>query len=240
MLEQRKANLLLAVPKIYTVTNMIDLTPGTDCDYQLESNDGYEVFIFDVRIPRRNMNKARFQLHYQRSVVLVRLCRSAPHTNPDEEFVESPHFHTYREGFDDKCAESLEGVHGVIDSLEAFCRRVNLPVPRSREVYDERRGRSGPGLVLEVAEKRVQIPKSRSAPERVLQVLNTPRRDRVDSLLFAISDTRPSRGSDVAYYALVNDSQRKVQPEILHALAEYSVKARTWSARDELVDQLAA
>jgi hypothetical protein len=84
------------------------------------------------------------------------------------------------------------------------------------------------------------IPKSRSAPERVLQVLNIPRRDRVGSLLFAISDTRPSRGSDVAYYALVNDSQRKVQPEILHALAEHSVKARTWSARDELVDQLAA
>lgn len=46
MLEQWKANLLLAVPKIYTVTNMIDLAPGADYDYQLESNDGYEVFIF--------------------------------------------------------------------------------------------------------------------------------------------------------------------------------------------------
>jgi hypothetical protein len=129
MPEQWKANLLLAVPKIYTIINMIDLTPGTDCDYQLESNDGYEVFIFDVRIPRRNVNKARFQLRHQRSVVLVRLRRSAPHTNPDGEFVESPHFHTYREGFDDKCAESLEGVHGAIDSLEEFYRRVNLPLP---------------------------------------------------------------------------------------------------------------
>jgi hypothetical protein len=108
---------------------MIDLTPDTDCDYQLESNDGYEVFIFDARIPRRNVNKAWFQLRYQRSVVLARLCRSAPHTNPDGEFVESPHFHTYREGFDDKCVESLEGVHGAIDSPEAFYRRVNLPLP---------------------------------------------------------------------------------------------------------------
>ncbi len=108
---------------------MIDLAPGADDDYQLESNDGYEVFIFDVRIPRRNVNKARFQLRYQRSVVLARLCHSAPHTNPDGEFVESPHFHTYREGFDDKCAESLEGVRSVIDSLEVFCRRVNLPLP---------------------------------------------------------------------------------------------------------------
>jgi Domain of unknown function DUF1829 len=71
-------------------------------------------------------------------------------------------------------------------------------------------------------------------------VLNTPPRDRVDSFLFAISDTKLSRGNDVAYYALVNDSRRKVQPEILHALAEYSVQTRTWSHRDELIDQLAA
>ncbi len=94
-------------------------------------------------------------------------------------------------------------------------------------------GRSGLDHLIDFV-----IPKSKSAPERVLQVLNTPRRDRVDSLLFAISDTKPSRSNDVAYYALVNDSRRKVQPEILHALAEYSVKARTWSDRDELVDQL--
>ncbi|MGH3720035.1 MAG: DUF1829 domain-containing protein [Pseudonocardiaceae bacterium] len=96
-------------------------------------------------------------------------------------------------------------------------------------------GRSGLDHLMDFV-----IPKSRSAPERVLQVLNTPRRDRVDSLLFAVGDTKPSRGGDVAYYALVNDSRRKVQPEILHALAEYSVKARAWSDRDELVGQLAA
>jgi hypothetical protein len=89
---------------------MIDLAPDIDYDYQLESNDGYEVFIFGVRIPRRNVKKARCQLRYQRSVVLARLCHSAPHTNPDGKFVESPHFHTYRAGFDDKYAESLEGV----------------------------------------------------------------------------------------------------------------------------------
>ncbi|MEO7196026.1 MAG: hypothetical protein ABIZ05_14645 [Pseudonocardiaceae bacterium] len=108
---------------------MIDLAPGADDYYPLESNDGYEAFIFDVRISRRNVNKARFQLRYQRSVVLARLCHSVPHTNPDGELVKSPHFHTYREGFDDKYAESTEGGHGVIDSLEVFCRRVNLPLP---------------------------------------------------------------------------------------------------------------
>src|SRR5690349_5974217 len=106
MLEQWQANRLLAVPKVYAVTTMIDIAPGTDYDYQLESDDGYETFIFDVRVPRRNVSKTRFQLRYQRNIVLARLCHSAPHTNPDREFVESPHFHTYRERFDDKWAES--------------------------------------------------------------------------------------------------------------------------------------
>ncbi|MGH3973936.1 MAG: DUF6978 family protein [Pseudonocardiaceae bacterium] len=124
-----KANRLLAVPKVYTLTTMIDIAPGTDYDYQLESDDGSETFIFDVRVPRRNVSKARFQLRYQRSIVLARLCHSAPHTNPDGEFVKSSHFHTYRERFDDKWTESLKSVYSIIDSLEVFCRKVNLPVP---------------------------------------------------------------------------------------------------------------
>jgi hypothetical protein len=84
------------------------------------------------------------------------------------------------------------------------------------------------------------IPKSKNAPERVLQVLNSPRRDRVDSLLFGVSDTKALRGGGSSYYALVNDSRRTVQPEILQALAEYSVEARAWSSRDDLITQLAA
>src|SRR5262249_27107901 len=60
------------------------------------------------------------------------------------------------------------------------------------------------------------IPKSRSAPERVLQVLNTPRRDRVESMLFAVHDTRPTRGPRIAFYALVNDTRMKVAPDVLN------------------------
>jgi hypothetical protein len=83
------------------------------------------------------------------------------------------------------------------------------------------------------------IPKSRSAPERVLQVVNTPRRDRVESMLFAVHDTRPTRGHNVSFYALVNDARMKVAPEVLNAFGAYEVKALPWSKRDQIAEALA-
>ena len=82
------------------------------------------------------------------------------------------------------------------------------------------------------------VPKSRKSPERIVSVVNTPRRDRVSNLLFAVNDTRAVRGLDTIYYALVNDARQGVSAEILRALDEYSVKAQLWSRRELLVDEL--
>jgi hypothetical protein len=84
------------------------------------------------------------------------------------------------------------------------------------------------------------IPKSRQAPERVVQVLNSARRDRVQNLLFTINDTRSARGQDTAYYALLNDKKKTVSAEIMRAFAEYSVRALPWSRREEVAEALAA
>ena len=84
------------------------------------------------------------------------------------------------------------------------------------------------------------IPKSREAPERVVQVLNSPRRDRVESMLFSISDTQSARGQEVSYFAIINDTRNKVPPEVLNAFSEYSVQAYPWSHREKLVQSLAA
>lgn len=84
------------------------------------------------------------------------------------------------------------------------------------------------------------IPKSRQAPERFVQVVNTPRRDRVENILFAVNDTRGARQGDVDFYAIVNDVRRDVSPEVMHAFEAYDVKAMLWSHRDEAVDALVA
>jgi len=84
------------------------------------------------------------------------------------------------------------------------------------------------------------IPKSKTAPERILQVVNSPRRDRIESLLFAASDMKAARAIEVVYFALLNDSKREVPPDIISAFTAYEIQARPWSQRTDLVHALAA
>ncbi|MDQ3154786.1 MAG: hypothetical protein M3R63_24670 [Actinomycetota bacterium] len=102
MLEQWEADNLLRAGKVYSHDLIVDLSHGADNDYQVETDDGDELFLLDVRGPGWNPQKVRFQLRYRRSVVLARMCIVAPHTNPGGVKVGSPHFHTYREDYDDK------------------------------------------------------------------------------------------------------------------------------------------
>lgn len=84
------------------------------------------------------------------------------------------------------------------------------------------------------------IPKSKQAPERFVQVINTPRRDRVQNVLFAVNDTRSARQGDTDFYAIVNDSRRSMTGEVASAFAAYDVRVRSWSHRDDMIEELAA
>jgi hypothetical protein len=135
-------------------------------------------------------------------------------------------------GVDDMFMLSQSNVHGLFvdDVAKFFDERDVRYTPRAKFS-----GKSGLDHLVDFV-----IPKSRNAPERIVQILNTPRRDRVESILFAVNDTRASRGRDTEYYTIVNDMKRAVSPEILNAFSQYSVEARPWSRRDELVKSLAA
>lgn len=84
------------------------------------------------------------------------------------------------------------------------------------------------------------IPRSKEAPERVLQVINAPRRDRIESHLFAANDTRAARAGTVDYYAILNDSRRPVSPDIISAFNAYDITAEPWSEREAMAERLAA
>lgn len=84
------------------------------------------------------------------------------------------------------------------------------------------------------------IPKSARAPERILQAINSPRRDRAENLMFSVNDTRSTRSNEVAYFALINDSRREASTEIINALRTYNIKAETWSRRTALLEDLTA
>jgi uncharacterized protein DUF6978 len=94
MIEQWEADSLLRARKVYSRDLIVDLGRRADADYPVETADGLEHFLLDVRGPGRNPQKARFQLRYRRSIVLARMCLIVPHRNPDGNRIGShvPHF----------------------------------------------------------------------------------------------------------------------------------------------------
>ena len=84
------------------------------------------------------------------------------------------------------------------------------------------------------------IPKSRRSPERLIQAVNRPNRDRAESLVLAWVDTKEVRPTDARVYALLNDSERFVPPDVLDALKNYDVVPVPWSRREEVREELAA
>ncbi|RIV18828.1 DUF1829 domain-containing protein [Alicyclobacillaceae bacterium I2511] len=84
------------------------------------------------------------------------------------------------------------------------------------------------------------LPKMKSKPERVVQTFNNPTRQNAEVLLFAWNDTRGTRQADTQLYAILNDADRKVSPDVLSALGQYEVKDILWTKREKhLMDLIA-
>lgn len=83
------------------------------------------------------------------------------------------------------------------------------------------------------------IPKSRRQPERILQAVNKPTRQAAQSLILEWTDTRQVRPADSKAYAVLND-QEPVAGDVIEALKNYEIRPVLWTARAEVVAELAA
>jgi len=84
------------------------------------------------------------------------------------------------------------------------------------------------------------IPKSKQQPERIVQTINKPDKDKAQSIVFAWIDTKENRAPDSKAYALLNDSMMPVSSAVIDALTSYDVKPIPWSRRQEIVSEFAA
>lgn len=84
------------------------------------------------------------------------------------------------------------------------------------------------------------IPSSRSAPERVVEAINRPTRERAESVAFAWHDTRDARAADSVAYAMLNDTENPPPREVLEALKSYDVRPVLWSERASVRAELVA
>ncbi len=84
------------------------------------------------------------------------------------------------------------------------------------------------------------IPKSRKAPERIVQAINRPTRETAEVCAFAWIDTKDARPSDAEAFVLLNDADKAVPTNILSALESYDIEAVPWSQRDRIKEELVA
>jgi hypothetical protein len=85
------------------------------------------------------------------------------------------------------------------------------------------------------------IPKSprHQQPERIVQAINQPTRQAAEAFIYKWSDTRVARTEDSHAYALLNDTQQPVPSGVIDAFGRYEIKPVVWSARAEVVAELA-
>jgi len=84
------------------------------------------------------------------------------------------------------------------------------------------------------------IPKSRHAPERVVQAINRPAKNTVEQFIFSWNDTRDVRSPEAQAFAMLNDSEESLSPSVTDALRNYGIRPIPWSDRSSSVGQLAA
>ncbi len=83
------------------------------------------------------------------------------------------------------------------------------------------------------------IPKSKKHPERIVQAINAPDRNRISSYIFLLEDTLETRGEESEAYAFLNDQHKKVAGDVIEALEAYKVVPALWSQRKRYVEALA-
>ena len=84
------------------------------------------------------------------------------------------------------------------------------------------------------------IPRSRNSPERIVKPINRPDKGSAMDMVFAWLDTRDTRPPEARAYALLNDVEQVVRPDVTDAFLSYDVKAVKWSERETVREELAA
>ena len=135
-LTQADADALLAMEKHRLDDTVYDYPSlGGGLRIPLQSPDNRESFFLDITRSQINLTKGTYQNRARGVVVLARLdFGGAPHRNPDDQEIDCPHLHVYREGFGDRWAVSLPAGRftGGSDSwllLLEFMQFVNVTVP---------------------------------------------------------------------------------------------------------------
>jgi len=83
------------------------------------------------------------------------------------------------------------------------------------------------------------IPKSKNAPERIIQTINTPTKDSALTFIVAWVDTQKTRPKGATAIAFLNDNNSTVSASVKNSLRSYDITPVLWTDKEEVYAQLA-
>lgn len=109
-LSQHEADQLLKMAKVREDEQEWDISSSqTRIEIPLFSENNSEKFILDIRRHKFNLLKGTLQNRARGCIILARLdYGGAPHRNPNDQEIPSPHLHVYKEGYGDKWAKAID------------------------------------------------------------------------------------------------------------------------------------
>lgn len=135
-LTQADADVLLAMEKHKVDDNTYEYPSlGGGIRIPLQSPDRRETFFLDLTRSEVKLTKGTYQNRARGVVILARLdFGGAPHRNPDDQEIDCPHLHVYREGYGDRWAVPLPTGRFTTPGdpwllLLEFMHFVNITVP---------------------------------------------------------------------------------------------------------------
>lgn len=84
------------------------------------------------------------------------------------------------------------------------------------------------------------VPKSRNQPERIIQAINSPKKDAAEAMVFKWLDTKDVRPAEAQLFAFLNDSANDVSHSVIDAFKNYDLTPVLWSQREEVRELLVA
>lgn len=81
------------------------------------------------------------------------------------------------------------------------------------------------------------VPASKNRPERLIQTVNNPQKDAMRLAAFIFNDITEIREEKTSCYVLYNDTEKKVNNDVLSALANYDIKSIPWSEKEKCKEE---
>ena len=134
-LTQTEADALISMEK-KKINNDKYIFPdmGGRLNIPLKSIDETENFFLDVSRGHIELKRCSFQNRARQVIILVRLCCSTSHRNPDNTVIPAPHIHIYKEGYGDKWATQVPqdftdstNLRKTLKEFMTYCNIIDKP-----------------------------------------------------------------------------------------------------------------